>query len=270
MVTLADILIEHFTHLRQIFLLAKAHLIKTYKGSALGWSWAIISPSITIAVYYFAFAVGLRISRSYNNYPYFLWLIAGMCPWFYIRATFNGGAGAIRVQSYLVTKIRYPVSTLPTVICLSELFTHLMLVVVVLVIFCCMGHKPDIYWLQIPLYTVIMFLFMNAWSLFASVVASLSKDFFHLVRSSTMVLFWMSGILYNVNDINNFTVRRIMRLNPVTTVVAGYRNALIFKSWFWEPSNLLLLRNSIVVYFVMLAVAVFTYKKLGKELPDVL
>lgn len=270
MFTLMDILIEHFTHLRQIFLLAKAHLIKTYKGSALGWSWAIINPSITIAVYYFAFTVGLRVGKPVNGYPYFLWLISGMCPWFYVRSTFVGGAGAIRVQRYLVTKIRYPVSTLPTVICFSELITHVALVIVVLIIFCCFGFMPDLYWIQIPMYTVMMFLFMDAWSLFASVVSAMSADFYQLVRSTSMVLFWMSGILYNVNAIDNFHIRRFMRLNPVTTIVSGYRSALIDKSWFWENGNILLLRNFFVVYACMLTVAVFTYRKLGKELPDVL
>ena len=267
---LAEIIIEHVTHARQTVMLAKGNLIKTYKGSALGWAWAIISPSMQIAVYYFAFAVGLRVGKAHNGFPYFLWFISGMCPWFYIRATFSGGAGSIRAQSYLVTKIRYPVSTLPTVVCLSELIIHVGLVIVVFLIFLCFGFKPDVYWLQLPLYLFMMFLFMNAWALFSGTISALSKDFLHLVRSTTMALFWMSGILYDVNNINNVFIRRIMRLNPVTAIVSGYRSALIDKTWFWEPSNLRLLRNFFVVYAILLIISVLTYRKLGKELSDVL
>ena len=70
------ILKEHFEYRKQIFKLAKADLVKTYRGAALGWSWAIIKPTITIFVYWFAFSIGLRAGKPVNDYPFFLWLIA--------------------------------------------------------------------------------------------------------------------------------------------------------------------------------------------------
>ena len=51
---------EHIKWRHQIFKLAKSDLRKTYSGAALGWSWAVIKPAVTIFVYWFAFSVGLR------------------------------------------------------------------------------------------------------------------------------------------------------------------------------------------------------------------
>ena len=81
---LKEIIRDHIQYRKQIFKLAKSDLIKTYRGSALGWSWAIIKPVVTIFVYWFAFSIGLRAGKDINGYPFFLWLIAGIVPWFYM------------------------------------------------------------------------------------------------------------------------------------------------------------------------------------------
>ena len=61
--TLKEILKEHWLYRKQIVKLAKSDIIKTYKGAALGWLWAIAKPAVTVAVFYFAFTVGLRSSK---------------------------------------------------------------------------------------------------------------------------------------------------------------------------------------------------------------
>ena len=268
MKVIREILKDHYKYRKQIFKLAKADLIKTYKGAALGWAWAVIRPAITIATYYVAFSIGLRVSRPVGEYSYFLWLLAGISPWFYFSAVFTAGAGSIRKYSYLVTKIRYPVSTIPTIINLSHMTTHLVVLLVVMLIFILSGHAPDIYWLQLPLYILMLFLFSTAWSLFAGMISVLSKDFMHLVQSSTMVVFWMSGILYDAGAINNVFFKRVLHINPITIIVNGYRNAFINKVWFWERAREF--RNFGIVFFVMVLLALWAYKKLVKEIPDVL
>ena len=84
MKTIKEILGAHISWRKQIFKLAKADIIKTYSGAALGWAWALIKPTITIFVYWFAFSIGLRVGRDVNGIPYALWLIAGVIPWFYM------------------------------------------------------------------------------------------------------------------------------------------------------------------------------------------
>ncbi len=263
-----EILKNHFKYRKQIFLLAKADLIKTYKGAALGWAWAIIHPAITIATYYFAFSLGLRVGKPAGEYSYFLWLIAGMVPWFYISAMYSGGASSIRKYGYLVTKIRYPVCTIPTIVSLSQLATHIAVVIIVMVIFIFSGKTPDVYWLQLPVYIFLMFMFFTVWALFAGMIAVVSKDFLHLVKSSTTVLFWMSAIIYDSGRIKSSVFLRILQFNPITIIVNGYRNSFIYKIWFWE--NWIELRNFGFVLLIMILLAMWAYKRLVKEIPDML
>ena len=265
--TLKEIIKDHIEYRRQLVQLAKADMKKAY-GGVLGMGWAIIRPAILIFVFWFAFSVGLRKGGDVEGYPFFLGLIAGMIPWFYMRDMITGGAGSIRRYKYLVTKIKFPVSTIPTFVSMGSLATHAGLVVLMIGIFLLFGYRPTIYYLQIPLYMILMFLFFTAWGLFSGVLSSISRDFLNLVKSLTQALFWMSGILYDANGIGQQWIRNILLFNPVTIVVNGYRNALIYQKWFWEDWQQLV--NFAIVYAVMLLLAVWVYRKLKKDIPDVL
>lgn len=259
---------EHKAFSKQIGKLAKSDLIKTYRGAALGWAWALVKPLITLFMFWFGFTVGLRHGKPINGYPYFLWLLAGFLPWFYMRDMIPGGADCIRKYSHLVTKIKFPISIIPTFTSLSHLVVHIVLCVITFGLFVLWGYKPDIYLLQIPFYMLLMFAFFEVWSLFAGMLSAMSKDFLNLVKSFTQALFWLSGVIYDVNNIVNPTIRTILKFNPVTVISSGYRKAFIYKVWFWEDKIELL--GYATTFTIMLLLAVWTYKRLRKEIPDVL
>lgn len=267
--TVREIYDEHRTMgIHQIVRLAKSDLIRTYQGAALGWSWALVKPIITLFVFWFGITVGFRGGKPVNDMPYFLWQLAGFLPWFYMRTLIPGGAACIRKYAHLVTKMKFPVSTIPTFVNIAELIVHWVLLALTLVTFACFGCKPDLYLLQIPLYMVMMFISFTAWSLFAGMLGAMSKDFLNLIKSCSTAIFWMSGIIYDVNGIHNPYIRTILKLNPVTFISSGYRNVFIYKQWITED------KVGLICYFISLIAtiigAIWAYKKLRKEIPDVL
>lgn len=266
--TLKEIIKEHVDWRHQIIKLAKADIIKTYSGAALGWAWALIKPIVTIFVFWFAFSIGLRNGKPIDGYPYILWIISGMIPWFFMSDMITQGAGAIRKYKYLVTKMKFPVSTIPTFVGLSKFAIHLCLMVIVVLIFVITGHFPDIYYLQLPVYMLLMLFWFIAWGLFSSMLSSISKDFLNLVKSLTTALFWMSGIMWDVNKIQIGWLQIVLKFNPVTFVASGYRNVFIYKTWFWEnPMDLVYFG---IMLIVMIAGAVWSYRKLIRDIADVL
>lgn len=269
MKTIREIFKEHIEWHEQIFKLAKADIIKTYSGAALGWAWAIVKPTITIFVFWFAFSVGLRQGSPVEDVPYTIWLIAGLIPWFYMSDMIKGGASAILKYRYLVTKMKFPVATIPTFVGLSKFFIHLCLMVIVIIIFGIAGFWPDIYMLQLPFYMLVMLLFFIEWSLFSSMLSAMSKDFLNLVKAFVTPIFWLSAIMWNIKSewIPEW-VRHVMMFNPVTYVASGYRNVFVYKNWFFEEPKDLLCCGAMIV--VMGVLAIWSYRKLIKEIPDVL
>lgn len=268
MSTLQAILDEHVTYRKQILKLAKSDLLKTYRGSALGWSWALVKPVVTIFVFWFAFSYGLRSGKAIDGYSFFLWLIAGFVPWFYMSEMISQGAGCIRKNRHLVTKMKFPISVIPTFTSVSKLAIHMLLVAIMVIIFVMAGYLPDLYYLQLPLYMLMMFLFFTVWALFAGMLSALSKDFQNLVNAFTTAIFWMSGIIYDVNSIHVHWIRTILQYNPVTIVANGYRNVFIHKMWFFEDWTDL--RCYVIVLAIMILLALWAYRKLQKDIPDVL
>ena len=268
MKVLKQIVKDHIEYKKQIFKLAKADLAKTYRGSALGWSWAIIKPVVTIFVYWFAFSIGLRAGKDVNGYPFFLWLIAGIVPWFYMSDMIVGGTNCIRRYSYLVTKMKFPVSTIPTFVSLSNIMINILLIAIVILIFILFGYVPDMYILQLPVYLLLSFIFFTLWALFASFIGAISKDFVNLVKSFITAIFWLSGILWNAESIAIPWLKKLLMLNPITFLVNGFRNCFINKVWFWQqPKRLMYFGIIAIVLFIS---ALWSYKKLRKDIADVL
>ena len=267
---LKQIIKDHKEYKGQIFKLAKSDLIKTYRGAALGWSWAIIKPVVTIFVYWFAFEIGIRGGggSKVDGYPFFLWLIAGLVPWFYMGDMITGGTEAIRRYRFLVNKMKFPVSTIPTFVSISKYITNIMLIVIVGFIFAGFGYEPDIYYLQIPFFILLTFIFFTSWSLFASMLGAISKDFCNLVKSFVTAVFWLSGILWNAETVKLVWLKKILMVNPVTYLVSGFRNCFINKIWFWQQPKRLM--YFLVLTLIMIILSLWSYRKLKKEIPDVL
>ena len=266
--TLKLIIQEHISYKEQILKLAKSDLVKTYRGAALGWAWAIVKPTMTLFVFWFAFSFGLRSGKPVEGYPYFLWLTAGFLPWFYMQEMITGGAGCIRKYKHLVTKMKFPISVIPTYFSLSHLYIHFILLAITIVLYMCFGFMPDVYYLQIPFYMLMMFIFFTIWSLFSGLLSAISKDFQNMVKSISTAIFWMSGIVYNVDKIESHTLRVILKFNPVTLAASGYRKCFVYKKWFFEdPVDLGCFAVTLVIFFLL---SLWAFKKLRKDIPDVM
>ena len=266
---LFNIIREHISWKKQIGALAIADIRKTYSGAALGWAWAVVKPAVTIFVYWFAFSAGLRKGAGIEGFPFFLWMLAGIIPWFYISEILNRGTGCMRTYKHLITKMKFPVSTIPTFVNISCFVINLGLTAAMLVIYILMGHPPTIYWIQLPLYMAMLFLFCTGWTLFGSVLAGISKDFLNLVKSFTTALFWLSFILFPMTRLGDHPiVLAIIKCNPITFTVEGYRNCLVHGTWFFERPVWLGVYLAELV--IMWALGIWAYGKLKKDMPDVL
>ena len=76
------------------------------------------------------------------------------------------------------------------------------------------------------------------------------------------------GLGYNVSSIEQTWIKNILMFNPVTIIANGYRHVFIDKTWFFEtPTEV---RNYFIVLAVMIILAIWAYKKLHKDIADVL
>ena len=79
-----------------------------YAGSVLGFFWAFIQPIITVVIYWFIFQVGFK-NGDVDGYPFILWLVSGLLPWFFVSDSITNAIPCFGEYSYLVKKVNFSV-----------------------------------------------------------------------------------------------------------------------------------------------------------------
>lgn len=259
---------EHKRQLKQILILAKTDLKKTYRGSFIGTGWAVIKPAFTLFVYWFAFDMGIRQGKEINGHSFFIFILPAFVAWFFMNDATLSGAASIRQNSQYVKKMAFPVSTIMTFNNLAKLYVHFMLSVIMYAILLLSGYYPTIYHLQFLFYCPFMFLFFLVLTWSTAPMSAFSKDFQNLLNSVMMGVFWLSGVVYDTSAIKLQWVKVIIYLNPFDFFITGYRNTFIDNKWFFD--NPIRLCVILCEFLVLALLGAYNYKRLRKTLPDVL
>lgn len=266
---------EHKGFGKQILLLAKNELIKTYKGAVIGPLWAVVKPAFTIFVYWFAFSCGIKTLKAVDvnlgglepfSIDFFTFMLVGIVPWFFIQDSIVQGAKTLRANRQFITKVKFPVSTILTYTAVSRLFVHLLLMVFMYA-YVLFAVGPSWYNLQFFLYCPLMFIFFVALSWSTAPMSAFSKDFESLIVSVMSGIFWLSGIMYDSYGFDQ-PLAFIMLLNPINFFVNGYRNCFLYNRPFFDYGTEFAV--FMIEFAIVFALGIFNYNRLRKRLPDVL
>ena len=249
-----------------IFNLAKNDFKTKYAGSYFGIIWAFVQPVIMILVYWFALGVGLRSGES-MSYPFVLWLMCGLVPWFFFSEALGSGTNALTEYSYLVKKVVFKIDILPIVKLISAMFVHLFFVALIIVLHACYGYYPDLYTIQILYYIICMFIFLMALIYLTSSIVVFFKDLNQIITIILQVGIWATPIMWDASRISP-KLDTVMKINPVYYVVNGFRDSLLDKVWFWNRPAWTVCFWTVVIILYIVGRKVF--KKLQIHFADVL
>lgn len=269
MKTLIELIKENIEHRGQVWNMAKLDQKKRFRGSDMGLVWAFAKPAMYIIVFYVAITIGFKSSKGIEGIisPYFVWLAIGMIAFFYMRDMILNGANCFRKYTAVITKTKYPVSTLPTSVAVSFVFIHLGMLGLGVAVCFIFKVWPSIYWIQVIFYMFLMILMSIFWSIGTGIISVIYKDFYNFLQVANQMVFWLSAILFDVNGLGP-RGQAVFLFNPITYIVEGYRNAFCRHIWFWEEP--LKLGCFMIVLVIMAAISLVMYKKLSKRLTDLL
>lgn len=269
--TLVAILKDNWAWRKQVSQLARFDLLKKSRGAALGRAWLFVRPAMYIFVFWFALEIGLKQSHiSGFGLPYILWLMGGLIPWFFMQDQLGAGSNSLRRYTYLVNKIKFPLSCIPTIVCRSNMIVQLGLILAVLVIYFLVGGPVDLYLLQIPLILVLMYAFWWSFGVVCSFMSAMSKDFNQLLHALQQPLFWLSGIIFPVSHVVEkvHVMQYVFYIDPVSFFAESMRGAIYYKTWMWQDPAFLI--SFFVVFALQVAFMAFIYKRTSEEVADVL
>ena len=246
--------------------LTKRDFKERYLGSYLGILWAFIQPAVTVLIFWFVFQVGFK-SMPVNNFPFILWLVCGMFPWFFLSESIQSAANSVIESAFLVKKIVFRVELLPIVKIISALVVHIFFIAVLFLMFAAYGHPPTLYALQIIYYVLAMICLSLGLSWLTSSLAVFFRDVRQLVAMLLQFGFWGTPIFWNLKMLPE-QFQFILKLNPAYYVVEGYRQSFIYREWFWE--HLYLTAYYWALTAAVMLIGAWCFKKLRPHFADVL
>lgn len=246
--------------------LTKKDLKQRYLGSYLGILWAFIQPTITVFIFWFVFQVGFK-SMPVDNFPFILWLVCGMFPWFFFSEAWVSATEAISSNVFLVKKVVFRVDLLPVVQIMSALIINLFFTMMLFIMFLVYGYMPNIYNLQVIYYLFALVCLTFGLSLITSTLIIFLKDVGQLVNMVVQFGFWGTPIFWSFKMIPE-QYQWILNFNPMYYIIEGYRNSFIYHEWFWNLGYM-----NYYFWFVTISIifiGIFIFKKLCPHFADVL
>ncbi|MBO5797626.1 MAG: ABC transporter permease [Clostridia bacterium] len=267
-----EIIRTNIHHRKQTMAMAGSALKKSYSGALFGWAWALVRPMVFIAVWWFAISVGIRgnapvVGLRGDEIPYILWMIPGVLAWFLFQETLLKGVSCVRKESHLVTKMVFPIDTIPVFSEISYFVPHLVMLAIALLIFLFSGYGLTVYLLQLLYYVPLFFITCCIVCMFVSILGTISRDFEQMVKALLNVVLWMTPILWQADKMSD-TVQKLLKLNPLYYFVIGYRDAFLGEAWFFERP----MYTAYILCFILVMglVTASLQKKLAPEFADVL
>lgn len=251
---------EIFDHREMLNLLVRRDLKAKYKDSALGFLWALARPLVQLAIYFVVLGHFLGAARGIPDFAVFVF--TGLTAMGLFQEIAVGGTGSIIANAGLVKKVYMPRELFPLASTGSGLFNFGVQLIVLLIATILAGAPPvhvEIFY-AIPSLAVLL-VYGLAFALFFSAVNVYLRDIQYLVEVATMLLFWMSPVVYSwqmvSTIITNPVLLEIYTNNPLTLAIIGFQEA------FWvagdaleQPSQLLLrLIIAFVVGLVLLLIS---------------
>lgn len=225
---------EIWENRRRAYNLAKYSLKAEYGETLFGFFWNFFNPALQVLVYWFVFAIGLKHGAPKGEYSYLIWLVVGVVPWFSTSGGIRGGATSIISFSNVLKRMYFPMAAVPFKAVLTsiiEMFWGMLLTIA----FCLVsGVSLSLTYLQIPYYMLCTMCLLTALAYITSSISIVFRDFVTILTAIIRLLFYTTPILWSVDKIDNPTLLFIMKLNPFKYICDGFRNSILYPSWFWE------------------------------------
>jgi lipopolysaccharide transport system permease protein len=196
-----------------------------YKQTFLGVAWAILVPAFTALIYVIVFGKFANFPAGTTPYPSLV--VAGVLPMQYFASALSLASLSLLSNLPLVTKVYFPRTLLP----LGGVLVPLVDFVVGLPVLIFLIWKYDTWptgleTLTAPLFMLLAVVTVLGISLLLAAVNVRYRDVRYMIPVFLQVMPLLSGVMFAVDQIP-VKWQWILSVNPMTSVIAGWRWAVL-------------------------------------------
>ena len=222
--------VERAWHYRELIrAVVRRELAARFRGSILGWLWAIFGPLVMLSAYTIIFSSAVGVPPSAKGAGvgvYALSIFTGLIVFNLFSELAYRAPGLLHEHANFIKKSIFPTETLAWTATIRACVYALISFVVLLIFELAIRHGlPDTV-LLLPLVVVpfVMFLLGIVWFLMA--LGSFTRDIAHLMISIVPVLMFATPIFYSIDDVPE-RVRLLVHINLVGNYVEMLRDLML-------------------------------------------
>lgn len=225
---IVDDLRELYSYRELLFNLSRKEIRVKYKNSFLGFIWSLITPLMTLLVFYIVFGYIFQLNRDPNNpmNNFAIYLMSGLLPWTFFSNSLIQSVGSVIGNANLVKKVYFPREVLPLSNIAAGAFNFFLQFLVLFAFMVLVGHKMSYWILMLPLVLLLQTLFITGLALLLASVNVFLRDVQHLLEVVLTGWFWLTPIAYPVSLIRDTLpqwAQTLYFLNPMTHITCLYQ-----------------------------------------------
>jgi len=233
-----------------------------YRQTALGALWALIQP-FTLMIVFTIFLNRLAHVPS-NGLPYPIFAYAGLVPWTLFSSSLSGVSDSLVSSSNLISKVYFPRLVIPLAVTGSFLFDFVIALTLLVGMMVYYGVYPGLAILALPALVLLALLTALAVGIWLTALNVRYRDVKYTVPFLLQVWLFASPIAY-ASSLVPHRWRLVYSLNPMATVIDGFRWALLGVSWSPGASAIV----SLAVVAVLLASGLVYFRGMERTFADI-
>lgn len=232
-----------------------------FDATRLGSAWAVARPILFTLV--FVMFRGFSGANTHVDVPYGLYVFSGLVLWTYFLDAATASAGAIRVDSALLSKVYYPRLLTPIVPVVSSLVNVAIAVVPLAVMMLWYGVHPGLGVVLLPLVILQSVALALGIGLLVSSISIENRDWERALAFVLSIGLWLSPVVYSPRMIPGL-LYDLYHLNPMVGVLLAFRAVLFdgFPLPVWEWAY------SVACTVVVLLIGLWSFRRTEAELAD--
>ncbi|ACQ79480.1 ABC-2 type transporter [Beutenbergia cavernae DSM 12333] len=243
-------------------LLVKRDLTVRYANSLLGYVWSILDPLLMSAVYWFVFTKIFH--RDVGVEPYIIFLLAALLPWTWFQNSVGDSSHALQHESRLVRSTSLPRELWALRIVMSKGVEFSFSIPVLIILILIFHPTLTVYAWLFPVAMLVQAVLLTGIALLLSPLTVLLRDIDPLVKIGMRFMFYVSPIIYGINDVNDMAAPQILKdvyiFNPMAGILSTYRAAFFTEEMHWDAFLI-----SAVIAVVVLIVGQLTFSRLERS-----
>jgi lipopolysaccharide transport system permease protein len=245
-----------------IYFLMWREINSRYKQMALGSLWLILQPLYAIVLNTLVFGVLAKFPS--DGVPYPLFNYAAMLPWTFFSSALTRTSGSLSTNQNLISKVYFPRLVVPIVATLTGLLDFFVSLGLFLIMMLYYGYPPRFTMLAIPLFFGLAVIVALGIGLCLASLQAWFRDVGFMLSYIVQGWLYLTPVVYASSAVPE-KWQFLYRLNPMTTVVEGFRWALLgTKGLSWLPASI-----SIIGSIILLWIGAYWFRRTERTIVDI-